>query len=1148
MHLRSLRLRGFKSFPDTLELKLEPGVAVVVGPNGSGKSNVADAIVWAAGSLTPSELRAEKPDDVLFNGAEGRTPAESCEVELVFDNESGGFGELDFSEVSIARRLHRGGEGQYLVNKAQVRRTDLVELLADVGLSGSMHSIVSQGKVEAVLASKPEERRELVEEAAGLGKFKRRQHRAELKLNRVGIQVERARDVEAEVRKRLRPLALQATAAERAEKLAGEIAALRARIAELDLLAVDARRIAAEERRTAAGLGRRSAQEKLSALLAERHAAEEELADAAGKREAAIKALYRLQSATERIALRQEGAQSLLAGLRGELGEAEAAASEVTDETTRELERATAEATAAARAAAAAGGAAAERARAAQERLASLERAAAARAEERLESMRRERQALEAELADAAGGREGATAALYRLGTARERIAMRAESVSALRERTRVELAESDAVARRPGPSPAELEAAADAATAAARTASHARDDLVERAAIAKERLAALERSLAEREGIAPAARMLADEGAELALSLLDVAPGTERAVAAALGWGASAVVAEDAAAGLTLLRRARDAGLGSLAVLVGKRPAERVAALPVVPLDELLAATVPSVTAEGFGFDPQRGELWFAGEAAEAVLLELETRRRALAAEVEELQAQAAVAEAAAAQSSDAAAQAEAAFAQVAHLRSARLADPGVLRRISSGADRLDEALLAAVAVAARLEQPLRARADAGSERAGELANELARVGALEHEARTVSTTANERAGAAELSRVRLGGEGQIRLLQVDEAERDSVEREARELTAEAERLAVVAAEAGEAARSAAVAQAATGALRAAARDVDLLRRVLAGAERLDETLAAAAGTAERFEAPLRARVDAGASRTGELGAALRDLGAAEVELRQGAEDAAQRATEIEIELTRIEADAADARRRLDEAAAEPAEGEDRDELAARAERLETRRIQLGQVNPLAKEEYEAEKERLAELETQREDLELSLKELADLRDELAATVERRFADTYAAVAEHFEEVAATLFPGGEGRLRLVEPDEEGGETGVEVELRPAGKKITRLGMLSGGEKALGAISFLFALFLAKPCPFYLLDEVEAALDDANIGRFVELLRRYADRAQFVVITHQKRTMEAADVLYGVTMGGDGVSQIVSRRLPREDAAALAG
>jgi chromosome segregation protein len=205
--------------------------------------------------------------------------------------------------------------------------------------------------------------------------------------------------------------------------------------------------------------------------------------------------------------------------------------------------------------------------------------------------------------------------------------------------------------------------------------------------------------------------------------------------------------------------------------------------------------------------------------------------------------------------------------------------------------------------------------------------------------------------------------------------------------------------------------------------------------------------------------------------------------------------------------------------------------------------------VNPLAKEEYENEKLRLEELSTQRQDLEDSLAEIAKLRDELVETVQRRFAETFDAVAHNFEEVSATLFPGGEGRLRLVEPEDEGepGELGIEVELRPAGKRITRLSLLSGGEKALGAISFLFALFLAKPCPFYLLDEVEAALDDANITRFVELLRRYADRAQFIVITHQKRTMEAADVLYGVTMGEDGVSEIVSRRLPRHDAQPVA-
>jgi chromosome segregation protein len=198
--------------------------------------------------------------------------------------------------------------------------------------------------------------------------------------------------------------------------------------------------------------------------------------------------------------------------------------------------------------------------------------------------------------------------------------------------------------------------------------------------------------------------------------------------------------------------------------------------------------------------------------------------------------------------------------------------------------------------------------------------------------------------------------------------------------------------------------------------------------------------------------------------------------------------------------------------------------------------------VNPLAKEEYEVEKERLDELATQRADLEGSLAELEKLRAELSETVETRFADTFEAVARNFAEVAGTLFPGGEGRLRLTEPEDEESEHGIEVELRPAGKNVTRLSLLSGGEKALAAIAFLFAVFLARPSPFYLLDEVEAALDDTNISRFVELLRRFSDRAQFVVITHQKRTMEAADTLYGVTMGSDGVSQIVSRRTPRED------
>jgi chromosome segregation ATPase len=819
LHLSAIKLRGFKSFPDPIEVRLERGVAVVVGPNGSGKSNVSDALLWASGSLSPSELRAEKPDDVLFAGSAGRPAAEWCEVELLFDNADGQFPELEFSEISVKRRLHQGGEGQYLVNRAAVRRTDLVELLADVGLGGGHSSVIGQGRVEEILSSKPEHRRALLEEAAGLGKFKARRHRAELKLARVQVQAERARDLEAEVRKRLRPLALQATAAERAEKLKDEIAAVEARLAELELEELGQAAAEIDERRTAASMARKAANAKLEELLVERNQAEEDLADAAGRREEATAALYRLRSAADRLELRREAAVELVERLRAEP---------------------------------------------------------------------------------------------LRLPTV---------------------------------------------------------DD--EQLRTTRERLSAVERALAEREGLPPAARALAEQGARLALSELDVEPGRERAVAAALGPRGSALLADNVQAGLRLLEQAHAAGLGNLTVLVEARPAELVEHYAVVPKAELLSSPVPAVTPDGFGYDPERGELWFAGETAEAVWLELEARRRALALEVERLRSNPAAPPPA--------------------------ADP----------------------------------------------------------------------------------------------------------------------------------------------------RLVAAGERLVRALAGAAEAGRRFEAPLRARVDAGGSRTGDAAGALRELAAREAELRRGAAEAGERTAAIDVELARLEAEQSAARRRLEDAGAEPAEGDDREALAERLVRLERRRETLGAVNPLAKQEYEEEKERLTELTTQREDLERSLAELEKLRNELSETVERRFDETFAAVQQHFADVAQTLFPGGEGRLRLSEPDEDGpddgSEPGVEIELRPVGKRVTKLSLLSGGEKALGAISFLFALFLARPCPFYLLDEVEAALDDTNIGRFVELLRRYADRAQFIVITHQKRTMEAADSLYGVTMGADGISQIVSRRVPRE-------
>jgi chromosome segregation protein len=774
---------------------------------------------------------------VLFAGGGARPPEEFCEVELLFDNPDGG-GPLPYTELSVARRLHSGGEGQYLLNRTPVRRIDLVELLADLGLGGGMHSIIGQGRVEEILASKPEERRELLEEAAGLGRFKRRKHRAELKLARVAVQVERARDVEAEVKKRLRPLALQATAAERAERLRGEIASLHARVAELDLAELRERLEAGEGRRTAALLARRRADEQLESLLEERRRAEEELADAAGRREHATATLYRLRSARERLELRRESAETFLERLRGELA--------------------------------------------------------------------RPRRVLDS-----------------RIRSERE----------ALREQAR----------------------------------------------LGRDRLQTLERALAEREGLPPAARSLAEQGERLALTLLEVEEGREHAVAAALGHRAAALLADDAREALALAERARAAGLGSVVVLT-LDPAELMRDLPVVSKDELLHSRVRAVTPEGFGYDPQLGEIWFAGETAEAVWLELEARRRTLAADVDDLE-----------------------------------------RRVAAPI-------------------PDDAYSDV----------------------------------------------------------RDPV-------TIELERL----------------------------------------TSRLVDALAAV--PSDRFEAPLRARADAGATRTGALAEELRRLGAEEVDARRAAAEAGERLSSVDVERARLEAEGDEARRRLDAAGAPPAEGEDREELSARIEHLERRREALGQVNPLAKQEYEQEKERLTELSTQRTDLEQSLQELETLRDDLARTVEERFAETFGVVEANFTEVAATLFPGGEGRLRLTEPEEEEAQPGIEVELRPAGKKVTRLSLLSGGEKALGAISFLFALFLARPCPFYLLDEVEAALDDTNIGRFVALLRRYSDRAQFIVITHQKRTMEAADILYGVTMGADGVSQIVSRRLPREEATAVA-
>jgi len=1155
-------------------VRLEPGVAVVVGPNGSGKSNISDAIVWAAGSLTPSELRAEKPDDVLFAGSAERAAVDACEVELIFDNTAGD-GPLDYSELSITRRLQRGGEGQYLVNRAPVRRVDLVDLLSDLGLGHGMHSIIGQGRVDEVLTSRPADRRALIEEAAGLGKYKRRRHRAELKLARVQAQVARAHDVEAEVRKHLRPLAMQASAAERAEKLRGQIASLEARIAQLDLASVAERRDETESRRAVVLEAQARARAELERLLAERESAEQELTDIAGTREATLAGLYRLRGAVERVEIRREAVEGLTTELAAllvrsrESGSAEGRAELV------ELERALARARDELEQAEA-GEREYERAlRQSLSELAGLERIELARLEAESRALLEKRTKVESDLTEAASLPEAAGRGLVELAAAVERLSLRRESLGASLERSRQELSEAEALESSGAPSYQELEKAEARAAARGRELALECDRLCERARHAAERLGALERSIEEREGIPPAARALAEAGELLALSLLEVEPGYEQAVAAALAWRAAALIAPNPKRGLDLLEKARRDGLGNLAVVLAsgaeKREAEEAPPLsgarPLIelvsgdrraqkllegiwlaPLEQLTQArSGVVVTREGHGYDALRGELWFAGSATEALMLELESRRRSLESEVTRLFGDAAEAEKRLNAAERALKNAQKALSEVEPSRR-RLLPAAFLARLVASGSHLERSLQAAEGTAGALREPLQNRAEQSRGQVSRLSEDLQSLAAGEAELRLVLSLARERLSDA-LRRAGAGEPPELAELAAEQVaeRRDALAGQiaaAEETLAEAARVTCSARE-----RASLAAEAHTKARVDRAHPPEsVCARLSAYGERLLAALSSISARVEPLEAPLREQVEAGAGHAGELGATLRRLGAEEAALRDRSNAEAERLAQVGVELARLDSEAEDAERRLGGGEVEAAEGDDREELALKLERGHRRFEDLGRVNPLAKEEYAEEKARLEELEVQRADLERSLAELEKLRAELTETVERRFTETYLLVGSTFEEVAATLFPGGEGKLRMTEPEPETDEeAGIEIELRPAGKRVSKLSLLSGGEKSLGAICFLFALFLAHPCPFYLLDEVEAALDDANIGRFVELLRRYADRAQFVVITHQKRTMEAADLLYGVTMSGDGVSQVVSRRTPREPELALA-
>ena len=1071
MYLKSITVKGFKSFPDRCKLEFGPGVSVIVGPNGSGKSNVTDAVLWALGEQSPVAVRGQSMQDVIFGGAPGRQAAGHAEVELVLDDSEGTLG-LGAPEISIHRRLDRSGEGEYRLAGARCRLVDVVELLSDTGLGKEMHSVISQGRVESIVTSKPRERRLLIEEAAGLGKHRKRRRRAQLKLGRTQDNLDRALDVEREARSRLRPLKRQAEAAELHARLERQSLEIRWELTRDELRG--RRQALAQAQSAAAEVRARRTQleRQLEAVAARREAAEEALAARSAQREELSRRAYSARAAAERVAYRAEAGQATAATVENRLARAvelaavlKARAGE--DQPDGEAER----------------------------RIETLEQSLAALDRDREAELTRQLTELESELAGA-----GAAAA-----------------------------EQAEVVERRRGQREA-AEAGVERARAAVREAEREVESARRGAARVGAELAAVNQFLRNQAGSPNGGRALADE--------LDVDPGYELAVAAALDGRLRAAVVADREAATTLLDRAGADGGRALIAAGGSggRSDRASASLPAGAerlLDHVRATGAALRVSEALlcdawvvdelvGLPPsfsglavtRAGRVWSAAThelrqapalGEERVLAERNRREQLLRSSETAAQAEL-----------DARAALERAGADAAAAESAREQQTGAHRAAVRG---LDEAREEQRRIAALIERR-RAAPDDGPNagRRSQLSAEL----------------------AAERQMLARG------------------QRERAELAARTERV-----------------QAAIARDRELASVVDALLAAMARAgdaitERLsmfDAALAADREAGEHVAGELRTCAQQEAALHAQLQRENEALTEAEVRLQRSRDQAEDAGTELAQLAARLKLEAAPAEQELD-----PGE---RETLCTRLDRLTRRREQLGPVNPLAQEEYAEALAHVEELEGQRGDLETALRELEKLIADTDRQIRATFEQTFAATARGFEELAGQLFPGGSGRLRLVSerpgparviggasspsqaPDGEAEEEldggdgdpeedllGVEIEITPAGKECKRLSLLSGGEKSMTALAFLFAVFLARPCPFYILDEVEAALDDLNIDRFLALLRQYASRAQFIVVTHQKRTMEAADSLYGVTMGADGISKVISRRLPAEEAA----
>ncbi len=1182
MYVKTLTLKGFKSFASSTTMRLEPGITCIVGPNGSGKSNVVDALAWVMGEQGAKSLRGGKMEDVIFAGTPGKPPLGRAEVSLTIDNTDGAL-PIDYAEVTITRTMFRNGGSDYAINGTSCRLLDVQELLSDSGIGREMHVIVGQGQLDAVLRATPEERRGFIEEAAGVLKHRKRKEKALRKLEQMEANLTRVHDLTGEIRRQLGPLGRQAEAARRAAVIQAD-----ARDARLRLLADDLAQLTSTVEQEVADesalIARRTEiEDGLLALRRTLGETEQAAAEHAPLAAEVQDRWLRFRTLVDRL----ESTGSLAAERVRLLDQ------DTSDETTtgRDPDELRLQATQAREQ---------EQALLAQvaDTQVTLQVAIAARAEAEA-AYAAEQQRLSALARAAADRREGLAKLSGQVAARTSRIETREAEIARLTEAVA-------ATARRAAEAEQEF-AALESTVAVDEEGEEGLDTAYEQAA---ERLAAAEATLAEhqdterlaeRDRTSAQARLEAlriglrrKDGAATLLevadsghgivgslsSLLKVRGGHETAIAAALGWAAEAVAVGSAADAAEALRSLREGDGGQAGLLVGAtapatdtahwptldgsarwaieivdadvavRPAvaallDRVALVPESTHALALVARsegITAVTADGDVYGPGwvRGgsstgdsliELQSAADEAAALVADASARgeraRFALATAREEVATLRGEVEEAldALHTSDArmAAVAERLGTLGAGSRAAKAEGERMSRAIAEAQLALaaDQAELAALSD--RLDQasadPTDVEEPSTDERDRlELAASRSRTAETEH--RLTLRTREERARSLKGRAESLEGAARNELA-ARERLRQRQERRRRE-TGVARAVGAAAAYAIERARAG---------LGAATTDREAAEQ--ARAER------------EQALAAIRERITVAQDE-------LRDL--TDTVHRDEVARAQQLARIETLRAKAIEELGIDPEVLVDEygphqlvpvvagpgddpdALAEPA-AYVREEQEKRLRKAERGLSALGRVNPLALEEFAALEERHTFLTTQLEDLKKSKADLLDIVREVDERVEKVFTEAFHDTAAQFERVFARLFPGGEGRITLTDPGNML-TTGIEVEARPPGKKVKRLSLLSGGERSLVAVALLVAIFKARPSPFYIMDEVEAALDDTNLGRLITLFEELRDSSQLIVITHQKRTMEIADALYGVSMRGDGVTTVVSQRI----------